>query len=100
MEAAAISRNDGSSTFPPRFAAAFMNQIKTRHIVLGLLAGGGALWGLQEATDDSSGPTTQGSGGSHYISGGHGGGSFWGRGSTSSGISRGGFGGTGGHGGS
>lgn len=76
-----------------------MNQLKTRHIVLGLLAGGGALWGFHAATSDSRGPTTQRSGGSYFFNSSHGGGSFWG-GGTSHSVSRGGFGGTGGEGGS
>ena len=77
-----------------------MGQHKTRNIVLGLLAGGAALWGLHETfDDDTSTASTQRSG-----SGGHGtfiGRAFSGTGSSigrSLGISRGGFGGTGGHG--
>jgi hypothetical protein len=75
-----------------------MIQHKTRNIALGLLAGGVALWGLNEAFDDNTSVATSrpGHGGVH--------GMFFGRGlshvgssvGNALGIGRGGFGATGG----
>ena len=77
-----------------------MSQHKTRNIVLGLLAGGAAIWGFHEAFDpDTSTAATQShNGGGHGTYFGH---SFWGGGSSvgrAINTVRGGFGATGGHG--